>query len=129
MAQQVLSFLSWLAPDVPSNEDAKDASNIHTPMSPGQQTRLYQFAIDDIKGVKCYYSLMYDLKSTRVLFAAKTKDGIRVGISDWEMFIKAKGARGAVEKMDEDLKELASKYGLAWDEGLGTADVLENERK
>ncbi|EGE80726.2 hypothetical protein BDDG_03667 [Blastomyces dermatitidis ATCC 18188] len=129
MAQQVLSFLSWLAPDVPSNEDAKDASNIRTPMSPGRQTGLYQFAIDDIKGVECYYSLMYDLKSTRVLFAAKTKDGIRVGISDWEMFIKAKGARGAVEKMDEDLKELASKYRLAWDEGLGTADVLENERK
>ncbi|EDN11064.1 hypothetical protein I7I51_03214 [Histoplasma capsulatum] len=136
MAQQALSFLSWLGhnpnstpSDVPSNEDVKDTSSICTPTSPGRQTELYQFAIDDIEGVECYYGLMYDLKSARVLFAAKTKDGIRVGISNWETFIKAKGARSAVEKMDEDLKELASKYGLAWDERLDTTDVLENGRK
>ncbi|KGQ01462.1 hypothetical protein PAAG_11812 [Paracoccidioides lutzii Pb01] len=136
MAQQVLSFLSWLGhnpnstpPDMPSNEDAKDTSNIRTPMSPGCQTELYQFAIDDIEEVESYYGLMYDLKSARVLFAAKTKDGTRVGISNWETFIKAKGARDAVVKMNEDLEELANKYGLALDEGLDAADILENGRK
>ncbi|EQL29717.1 hypothetical protein BDFG_07707 [Blastomyces dermatitidis ATCC 26199] len=129
MAQQVLSFLSWLGhnsnstpSDVPSNEDVKDTSNIRTLTSPGRQTELYQFAIDDIEEVKSYYGVIYDLKSARVLFAAKTKDGTKVGISNWETFSKAKGARGAVVKMNEDLKELANKYGLAWDEGLDAVD-------
>ncbi|EDN11144.1 predicted protein [Histoplasma mississippiense (nom. inval.)] len=59
MAQQALSFLSWLGHnpnstplDVPSNEDVKDTSSICTPTSPGRQTELYQFAIDDIEGVE-----------------------------------------------------------------------------
>ncbi|OJD26152.1 hypothetical protein ACJ73_02462 [Blastomyces percursus] len=121
---QILRFLGWLGRNPnPTPPDEKDTSNIHTvPMPPGCQTGLYQFTDGDIEEIEEYCGVHYDLHSASIIFIAKTKDGNRVGKSDWQTFIKARGARDAVKESGERFEELASKYGgSTWDVGCWEA--------
>ncbi|OJD10294.1 hypothetical protein AJ78_08643 [Emergomyces pasteurianus Ep9510] len=72
------------------------------------QPRLLQFTDDEIEKIDKYHGLRLSRKDLpSVLFSAKTKNGIWIGSSDWHTFIKAQGARAAVEQEDESLEVLA----------------------
>ncbi|OAX77406.1 hypothetical protein ACJ72_08297 [Emergomyces africanus] len=71
------------------------------------QPRLLQFTGDEIEKIDKYHGLKLSCKDLpSVLFSAKTKNGIRVGSSDWHTFIRAQGARDAVEQDGESLEVL-----------------------
>ncbi|KKZ68792.1 hypothetical protein EMCG_05618 [[Emmonsia] crescens] len=64
-----------------------------------------QFTGEEIEEIDKYHGLKFSRKDLpTVLFSAKTKDG--TGGSDWQTFVKAKGAKDAVEREGESLEVL-----------------------
>ncbi|OJD26156.1 hypothetical protein ACJ73_02466 [Blastomyces percursus] len=113
--------------DEPGSGQTQGPSYVRTAaMSPGpvfkftSQARLDQFTGDDIEEIAEYHGVKHGhADPPSFLFAAKTESGIRVGKSDWQTFINAKGAKDAVEENGESLEELESKYGeVVWWEAI-----------